>query len=169
MWPEPGTGMPLVLAIRSAYLPYASYEKTGHQMIWFHIKKTHTGYPCSSAKPAEWFPPSTCSDYQCEFALISSLPLYDWYFCHSGTKIPNDGSAYCWTTLQASQPRCTACCVLDCLQLRAAVSRVVLLCDVHISLAAWKQGGSCASFLRASGQCCSGAHVERSQRSGGWY
>lgn len=103
---------------------------------------------------------------------LNSLSPCDWHFCHSGTKIPNAGSAYCWTLLQASQPCCTACCVLACLQLRAAVSRVVLLCDAQTSLAASKQGGGCAALLKESGNRCGGAHtvqVGRFQRSGDCY
>lgn len=42
-------------------------------MIWFNFKRTRIGSPCSSAKPAEAFSPSTYPDYQCEFALYQQL------------------------------------------------------------------------------------------------
>lgn len=119
MWAEPGTGTWRHTSRgcnKGCILPQGSYEQTGHQMIWFNFKRTCVGNPCSSAKPAETFSPSTCPDYQCEFLhCISSLPLCDWHICHSGTTIPN-----------ASQPSCAVCGVSDCWQLGAAVSRVVL-------------------------------------------
>lgn len=74
---------------------------------------------------------------------ISCLPLCDWHFCHSGKKIPNAGSAYCWATLQPSRPSCTACCVLDCLQLRAAVSSGTSLWCSHLTCC-----------IKAGGQLC---------------
>lgn len=42
-------------------------------MNWFNFKRTCVGNPCSNAKPAETFSPSTRTDYQCEFALYQQL------------------------------------------------------------------------------------------------
>lgn len=151
----------LVHATRSACLPYASYEKTGHQIVWFNMKKMPTVNPRSQVTPAETFPPATSSDYQYEFALVPAA-------CHCVTGIFAIQVQRSQMLFQPPvEPRCRLpspplqCVCVTLFAVRAAVSRVVLLCDAHTSLAASKRGGGCASLLKAAG--------ESSQRSGGCY
>lgn len=127
-----------MVAIRGI-LPHGTNEKTGHQMIWFNFKRTCISNLCSNAKPAETFSPSTCPDYQCEFALYQQLTtVLTGIFA---IQVQRTQMLVQPAELQASQPSCAVCCVSDCWQLGAAATRMVLLCGAHISLAASKRGG----------------------------
>lgn len=141
MWAEPGSGTWRHISHgcnKGHILPHGSYEKTGHQMIWLNFKRTCIDNPCSSAKSAEIFSPSTCPDYQCEFAQYQQLAtVLTGVFA---IQVQWSQMLIQPAVLQASQPSCAVWGVSDCWQLRAEASRVLLLCGAHTSLAASKQG-----------------------------
>lgn len=111
-------------AMRSACLPYTRYWKTRHHLIWLKYKRTCTGNPCYSAKPAETVPPSTCSCYQ---LICTTFPMWHLAFLSHRYRDPK----VCISLLLNNAAGFPALQNSNYWQLRAIVSRVVPLSDAY--------------------------------------